>query len=753
MFTLLLACFAEAGDFSEDTLKSPGVRASGMAGAFSAVADDYSAFYWNPAGLSLIEKASINVFYHSVFKGTQSDFGFCAFYPGFEDIGLSAAYINTSYASSIFSKGVMYLSASAFVDKAREFSIGVNFKGVMISAKDYDLSVFVPSINAGVIYVPSYLDNKMRFAFVVNDLDTNAEWNNGARESVPYSARFGAAWIFDRTALAAMDMKYFSGRPGSEGFGTYIGGEKTFENEIAGNFGFRAGFAWESIYESGAALAFGFSYSRKEFKVDYAFLPDMRGFGESHKIDASWYFGELIKKEIKEKKPAIITAEKQPEEKTASVAEDAYAGVSLELSDKYVSPGGGIIRFTIKDAPYDPANTVTVLEIFDGKNILVRSLKSTGRVPGYFEWNGLDEQAAELKDGDYTARVTISADGNVLWQKTRVVSVDKTPPVFDLYLEPKIFAPGPLTVIKEMAISIDSPYKDIKSWQFVIKDDAGHTIKRLNGEGFTSKLVWNGKDALSEYAKDGGYRAQLILEDFAGNKYDASEKFLINTDRIKFSVNTGNVIFKPGKDKVTVNVRFPEAQVQYWSAEITDGAGNVMAEFKNKPAGIRSVIWDGTNSRNEFVSGGRGYRLTVTVTQKSGVQTEQKSLIQADLPEFKATGIKLILAAVKFPAGEVSIPIEEYAFLNQAADAVKQYAKGYYVFVRGFSTDSSDPEKNLKLSTDRARQVADYLSDGQGIPSENIYIVGYGDGEFADVAIKESAPAKGSRVEVELLTE
>ena len=86
MFTLLLACFAEAGDFSEDTLKSPGVRASGMAGAFSAVADDYSAFYWNPAGLSLIEKASINVFYHSVFKGTQSDFGFCAFYPGFEDI-------------------------------------------------------------------------------------------------------------------------------------------------------------------------------------------------------------------------------------------------------------------------------------------------------------------------------------------------------------------------------------------------------------------------------------------------------------------------------------------------------------------------------------------------------------------------------------------------------------------------------------------------------------------------------------------
>jgi len=149
----------------------------------------------------------------------------------------------------------------------------------------------------------------------------------------------------------------------------------------------------------------------------------------------------------------------------------------------------------------------------------------------------------------------------------------------------------------------------------------------------------------------------------------------------------------------------------------------------------------------------RGYRLNVKVIQKSGVLSEQKSLLQADLPEFKATGIKLILAAVKFPENDASIPMEEYSVLNQAAEAVKQYAQGYNIFIKGFSTDSNDPDRNLKMSIDRARQVADYLSEGKGIPQENIFIVGYGDGEYADVSVKESAPAKGNRVEVELLTE
>ena len=36
-----------------------GTRAMGMGGAFTAVADDESAFYWNPAGITQVRFASI----------------------------------------------------------------------------------------------------------------------------------------------------------------------------------------------------------------------------------------------------------------------------------------------------------------------------------------------------------------------------------------------------------------------------------------------------------------------------------------------------------------------------------------------------------------------------------------------------------------------------------------------------------------------------------------------------------------------
>ncbi len=40
-----------------------GARALGMAGAFSAVADDGHAFYWNPAGMSFVTRPRISAMY------------------------------------------------------------------------------------------------------------------------------------------------------------------------------------------------------------------------------------------------------------------------------------------------------------------------------------------------------------------------------------------------------------------------------------------------------------------------------------------------------------------------------------------------------------------------------------------------------------------------------------------------------------------------------------------------------------------
>ena len=62
------------GSFSR---QGAGARALGLAGAFAGIADDASAIYWNPAGLSLLTKPELTGNHITLFGGTTNDFFGC----------------------------------------------------------------------------------------------------------------------------------------------------------------------------------------------------------------------------------------------------------------------------------------------------------------------------------------------------------------------------------------------------------------------------------------------------------------------------------------------------------------------------------------------------------------------------------------------------------------------------------------------------------------------------------------------------
>jgi len=51
-----------------------GARASGMAGAFTGMADDESALYYNPSGIAFLEGKRFILEYHNYFADLQSGF-------------------------------------------------------------------------------------------------------------------------------------------------------------------------------------------------------------------------------------------------------------------------------------------------------------------------------------------------------------------------------------------------------------------------------------------------------------------------------------------------------------------------------------------------------------------------------------------------------------------------------------------------------------------------------------------------------
>ena len=67
--------FADAGYSSANFLKiGMGARAAAMADSFTAVADDATAIYWNPAGLALVNGTSLSTTHGQWLQGVSNDF-------------------------------------------------------------------------------------------------------------------------------------------------------------------------------------------------------------------------------------------------------------------------------------------------------------------------------------------------------------------------------------------------------------------------------------------------------------------------------------------------------------------------------------------------------------------------------------------------------------------------------------------------------------------------------------------------------
>ena len=105
LFTVIFATalFSQSAEEAVNLLEDHdgfGIRAAGMGNAYSGVADDYSAIYWNPAGLGLIKQTEFSIgFYNKVFNSsviyennlTESDRS----YSGLQHIGMAYSFPTT----------------------------------------------------------------------------------------------------------------------------------------------------------------------------------------------------------------------------------------------------------------------------------------------------------------------------------------------------------------------------------------------------------------------------------------------------------------------------------------------------------------------------------------------------------------------------------------------------------------------------------------------------------------------------------
>jgi tetratricopeptide (TPR) repeat protein len=127
-----------------------GGRSEGMAGSFSAVADDASFLEWNPAGSSMLPQTELAFFHNNwigdtkveglIFTSRYKDLGFAAggkwLYTPFSEYNIYGERVSKGY----YSEAVAVLNASYNFFSGYYFSglsVGMNLKGAFRSVPDY----------------------------------------------------------------------------------------------------------------------------------------------------------------------------------------------------------------------------------------------------------------------------------------------------------------------------------------------------------------------------------------------------------------------------------------------------------------------------------------------------------------------------------------------------------------------------------------------------------------------------------------
>lgn len=288
-----------------------GGRALGMGGAYSALAGDVTAGYWNPAGLSLLRYPEIALMHDERFAGLENydyaavalpmnastTIGVGIIRLGVDNIANTSAAWNDLNHNGIVDNGeVIDYSKITFFNAAdwafylsyakqmnEQLSLGVNFK--IIRRDEGPSSATGVGFDLAAQYRPA---PRLLLAANAQDITTTlVAWNTGTNELISPTLKLGSAYLIDafdgRLAPAFdVDVRFENRRSasnahlGSMSFDFHTGIEYDFHRLVA----VRAG------YSEIGSLNFGAGIHLPKFDIDYSFakLNADDQLGNTHRI-------------------------------------------------------------------------------------------------------------------------------------------------------------------------------------------------------------------------------------------------------------------------------------------------------------------------------------------------------------------------------------------------------------------------------------------------------------------------------------
>lgn len=266
-------------------------RANGMGGAFTAVVQDPSAGWWNPAGLGYVERFQVAGMYSILSMDRTHNFAGVALPLGKRGtIGVNWLQFGvsdidgrdiTGQPTGKFDDSEMAVGASYALKFGSLFSAGATAKYLHHSLQDFSASGF--GLDLGVML---RIKERYQAGLVVQNLIGSIKWNTDSnlKETFPKVYRGGVGikpGILPIPFLLAMDLAKVRGE---RGVNVHAGSEMWFVRDM---FALRGGYA---VDEFTVGASFAWNSSKLGFQLDYAFLQDKLDEGATNHISFLIHF-------------------------------------------------------------------------------------------------------------------------------------------------------------------------------------------------------------------------------------------------------------------------------------------------------------------------------------------------------------------------------------------------------------------------------------------------------------------------------
>jgi hypothetical protein len=272
-----------------------GARSCGMAGAFTGLADDESALYYNPSGIAFLEGKRFIFEYHNYFADLQSGFvGFVR--PIWRDkmLGISIDYLN--YGEFIktdlsgnnlgtFGGSDVMLSTSLAMMHGNYIAYGGSLKFIYEKLDRFSATGVAVDLSA------KYQSDRARYSagIMIQNIGFQLSALGTEKDKLPLTVRVGGAVKPRGLPLrVAADVIV----PVDNGIDFAIGTEyfalKPLYVRIGWN-SYGSNYRIEGSDDKWAGLGVGFGFDYRRMQISYAYTP-AADLGESHRITVSGGF-------------------------------------------------------------------------------------------------------------------------------------------------------------------------------------------------------------------------------------------------------------------------------------------------------------------------------------------------------------------------------------------------------------------------------------------------------------------------------